>query len=259
MSKEHRELIIPNEVIVIGKLRDPQDVTVIDPNLSNAEKLKAMMKKFKFIRDTAPNAAAVAAGFLTGKFFQIQMGDPGGEIITLPNGKKVRKSRITTDPGDENIFASNRANTFEEIKEEMLSKSGTGDDAYPNKIEIVGGDPNGGKLRLTEYALMGFVDIFPLGFRHNVWTRDASGKLIPFMSNRKQDNGTFKKEQAIRNTGRHFVHEDEVDNLEGIRDNMRKQVERWKIVEVDDNTIENKGEKVTPEAGTTAAKTDDTL
>jgi hypothetical protein len=251
MSKEKDLRIIPNEVIVIGKLRDEKDTVAIDLNLPVEEQIAAMMKKFKFIRDTAPNAAAQAAGFLSGKFFQCQVGDPGGEMIILPNGNKVRKSRETTDPGDVNIFASNRAWTFEELKEELLAK----------RISLVGGDPNNGKLRLKEFALMGFMDVFPLGFRHNVWTRDKEGKLVAFMSNVKQDNGSFKPQQAVRNTGRHFVFEDDIANLEGLRDNLRKQVERWKIVEVGDNTSTETGEKVTPPvvAPTVEKPADDSL
>jgi len=241
MSKEITERIIPNEVVLVGKLRDANDTSIIDIKLEVPEQLKAVLAKFKFTRDTAPNDAAKAAGFLSGKFFQIQMGDPGGETILLPNGNKVRRSRKTTTPGYANIFQSNQATTFEEIKEELLHVAKESDN--PDRIELVGGDPNNGKLRLKEYALMGFWDKFPIGFYHKVYQRDAAGKLVPFMSNKKQDNGSFVKEHAQRNTAEHFVFEDDAHNLEGLRDTIRAQVARWKI-ETTDNTIENKGEIV---------------
>ena len=250
MSKEiteEKSLIIPNEVIVIGKLRDKDDKSVIDTELPIKEQVDAMFKKFKFIRDTEPNKAAQDAGFLSGKFFAINMGDPGGETVVLPNGRKVRKSRSTTDAGDTVVFASNRISVYEEIKEELLAR----------RVEIVGNDPNAGKLRLHEYGLFGFMDIFPLGFRHKVWTRDEKGALVPFYSNVKQDDGSYKKEQAIRNTGRHFVYEDDYKNLEVLRDNIRKQVERWKIIEVGDNTTPEAGVKVTEEKPTTPPKAEE--
>lgn len=243
MSKEIVERIIPNEVILIGKLRNEADTAVIAVTNADgtpvpiADLLKAVLAKYKFTRDTAPSANAIEAGFLSGKFYQIQMGDPGGEKLLLPNGTTVRRSRKTTDPGFATIFASNRATTFEEIKEELMHKDSNGN---PDRIELVGGDPNNGKLRLKEYALMGFWDMFPLGFHYRIHQRNKAGVLEPFFSNRKQDDGTFKKEQAISNSGRHFVFEDEVHNLEGLRDAMRAQVEKWKIVVVD-NTQPEKG------------------
>ena len=244
MSKEITDRIIPNEVILVGKLRDDNDTSVIDTNLPPAEQLKACLKKFKFTRNTAPNAAAQAAGFLTGKFYQIQMGDPGGEKIKLPNGNTVRRSRKTTRPGYANIFQSNQPTTFEEIKEELLHTDTGKSDGNPDRVELVAGDPNAGKIRLTEYALMGFWDRFPIGFYHHVWTRDEKGALIPFMSNVKQPDGSFKKEHARRNTGEHFVFEDDAENLEGLRDTIRDQVKKWRI-ETSDNTTENKGEVTT--------------
>lgn len=254
MSKEVNERVIPNEVILVGKLRDDKDVTVIDATLPVDEQILAALKKFKFIRDTAPNAAAQAAGFLTGKFFQIQMGDPGGETITLPNGKKVRRSRKTSDPGYATIFASNRATTFEEIKEEALYRDAT--TKFANKLELVGGDPNNGKLRLKEYALFGFWDKFPLGFFYHIHTRDEKGAIKPMNSNVKQDDGSFKPAPATTNTGQHFVFEDEIENLEGLRDKMRTQVEKWKVT-VKDTTVEDKSTKITDAVKPEAKKDDD--
>jgi hypothetical protein len=222
----------PNEVVLVGKLRKEGDTTVIllvDPQ--GAPKpmnvvIDEVMAKFKFIKETNPSAAALAVDIFSGKFFQIQMSGFGGEMVTLPNGKKVRKSNRSSDPGYENIFESNRRITFNEIKEELLAK----------RVELVGGDPNNGFIRLTQYALMGFWDEFPLGFLHHVWRRNKQGVLEPFMSNKKLDDGTFKKEQAITNSGRHFIYEDELFNIEALRDKVRDQVRRWKIELPTDNT-----------------------
>jgi hypothetical protein len=256
MSKEVNERIIPHEVIIVGKLRDDKDVTPIDLTLPVDEQILAALKKFKFVRDTAPNAAAQAVGFLSGKFFQIQMGDPGGETVTLPNGQKVRRSRKTSAPGYATIFASNRATTFEEIKEEALYRDPTS--KFANKLQLVGGDPNNGKLKLKEYALFGFWDKFPLGFFYEIHTRDEKGAIKKMMSNVKQDDGSFKPVPATTNTGEHFVFEDEVDNLEGIRDKMRAQVERWKIT-VSDTTAEDKSTKPAEEKKPDAPAVNDDL
>jgi hypothetical protein len=260
MSKETTDLerIIPNEVILVGKLRDEKNTVVIEVvkdgvPIPKGEILKAVLAKYKFTRDTAPGAAAIEAGFLTGKFYQTQMADPGGETIVLGNGTKVRRSRKTTDPGYANIFASNQAILFEEIKEELLHLDSNGS---PDRIDLVGGDPNNGKIKLKEFALMGFWDEFPLGFTYHIHYRDASGKLVPFMSSKKQDDGSFKKEKSFTNTGRHFVFEDQVHNLEGLRETMRNQVIRWKKVEDVDNTTPPKGEVPAPPPPAPAPKAD---
>lgn len=249
MSKETElERIIPNEIILIGKPRDGKNDFLIETVKDGApipenEILKAVLAKYKFTRDTAPNAAAQEAGFLTGKFYQTQMADPGGEIITLANGMKVRRSRKTTDPGYANIFASSQAILFEEIKEELLHLNSVG---FPDRIGLVGGDPSNGKIKLKEFALMGFWDEFPLGFTYFIHYRDKDGKLVPFMSSKKQDDGSFKKEKSFTNTGRHFVFEDQVHNLEGLRETMRNQVIRWKKTDSTDNTTPEKGVAPTP-------------
>jgi hypothetical protein len=248
MSKENEAdlaRIIPNEVILVGVLKDGQDAAAkialqidgVDRPI--ADVLADVRKRFKFIRDTNLSEAAKAVGFQTGKFFHIQMGDPGGETITLPNGQKVRRSRKTTKPGFDVIFAQSRATTFEEIKEEILA----------GRFTMVGGDPNSGKVRLTEYALMGFWDEFSAGFWFTPHQYDPKqgGKLMPLMSHPKLPDGTYSKvgEPAKSNSGRHFIYEDEIYNLEALRDAKRSQFEKWKIT-VSDNT------KPAGEAGTGA-------
>lgn len=247
MSKETADLerIIPNEVIIVGILKEGQDANAkIALQLDGVDRpiadiLAEVRKRFKFIRDTNPSDAAKAVGFQSGKFFHIQMGDPGGETITLPNGQKVRRSRKTTKPGFDVIFAQSRSTTFEEIKEEILA----------SRFGLVGGDPNNGKIKLTEFALMGFWDEFSTGFWFTPHFYDAKqgGKLVPLMSHPKKEDGSYSKvgEPSKSNSGRQFIYEDEVYNLEALRDAKRSQFSKWKI-EVADNT------KPAGEAGTGA-------
>lgn len=232
MSKER---IIPNEVVLVGEVRKGQEA-LIDNNLPLADKLKAVMAKYKFTRDTTPSEAAKAAGFNSGKFFQMQMSSFSGESVQLPGGKTVKRSNRTTKPGFDNIFESNRSITFNEIKEELLSKDA---DGVPNKIELVGGDANSGKIRLKEYALMGFWDEFPAGFKFTPHSFDKDGKLKPLQSHPRENN--YKPVDAVSQTCRHFVYEDEVENLEGRRDIIRSRVEKWKIKEPVDNTDSQSG------------------
>jgi len=238
MSKElDLARIIPNEVILVGKLREGKTADIsLTADRSIAEVLTQVLETFKFTRDTNPSEAAKMAGFLQGKFFHIQMGDPGGEMITLPNGNKVRRSRKTTKPGFDVIFQASRATTFEEIKLELLDKSRD----ITRRIELVGGDPNNGKIRLKEFALMGFWDEFSTGFFYTPHFYDPkqSGKLVPLMSHPKQPDGSFSKVgvPAVTNTGRQFVYEDEVHNLDGLRDKFKNGIqESWKV-KVSDNT-----------------------
>jgi hypothetical protein len=259
MSKEtDLARIIPNEVILVGKLREGKlaDIALTKDGVNRplAEVLAEVLERFKFTQDTNPSEAAKAAGFNVGKFYHIQMGDPGGEYITLPNGNKVRRSRKTTKPGFDVIFQSNRSTTFEEIKLELLDKSRD----VEKRLDLVGGDANCGKIRLKEYALMGFWDEFPTGFFFTPHYYDPKngGKLSPLMAHPKKPDGTFdlKGVPATTNTGRHFVYEDEVHNLEGLRDKFKNSIkEEWKV-KVSDNTSSTPAG--TTDSGTTGVKTE---
>jgi hypothetical protein len=237
MSKETTDLerIIPNEVILVGVLKEGQDANAKIALQTNGvdrpieEILADVRARFKFIRDTNISDAGKAVGMQSGKFFHMQTSAFGGETTKLPNGATMRKSRATTKPGYDVIFASSRAITFEEIKEEILAK----------RFGLVGGDPNSGKIRLSEYALMGFWDEFPMGFWYTPHFYDPKqgGKLVALMSHPKQADGKYSTVgvPATSNTDRQFVYEDEVYNLEAKRDAKRSQNIKWKI-EVSDNT-----------------------
>lgn len=252
MSEESKTRTIVNEVILVGKLRNPADKTIIGNDLADEEKITAVLKKFQFTLTTDPSEAAKNAGVNAGKYFQIRTVDPGGEYIVLPNGKRVKRSRKTGRYGWSNIFESGRKVTYDEIKEELLAK----------RVDIVAGDPNNGTIRLPEYGLIGFWDEFPAGFFYKVMTiNKATGKREVMMSNIKNDDGTFSKKEAVSNIIRHFVYEDEEQNIEAIRDNLRKQVEKYKVIQTD-NTMDveratpvtEKAEPTKPQATTTEKK-----
>lgn len=235
---ELKEKFIPNEVIVVGKKRDENDKEPVDVNLVGKELAKAILAKYKFIRETAPSKEATQAGILTGKFMHIRVSDSGGAKVMLSNGKTVRASSKTTEFGFDNVFESQRAVTFNEIKQEIIEL----------RFEPLAGDPNCGQIKLTEFALIGYWDEFPMGFDFYPHFFDVKNgnKLVPLMAARKQDDGSFKKEQAIANMGRHLVYENEIDNLETLRDNIRKKNERFKVpvktVNTDDRGTTAKGE-----------------
>ena len=57
------------------------------------------------------------------------------------------------------------------------------------------------------------------------------------MSHPKKDDGTYEKAgvPAVKNDGTQFVYEDEIYNIESLRDAKRSQFEKWKVT-VADNT-----------------------
>jgi len=232
MDKTQNFELIANDVIVVGELRDPKDQIQIDTNLQGDELITAILKKYKFIRESKMNEAAKTAGLPGGKFFHIRMVYAGVETIVLPNGEKRRRSSRTTKVGFNILFERTRAKTFNEIKGEIISKN----------FKPLAGDPNSGQIVLTEYVLIGKWDVFPLGFKfhpHQIDPKD--GILKPLMATRRLDNGTYKKEEAVDNMGRQFIFEDEVDILETLRDNIRSRVEKWKITAPDNNVGESAG------------------
>ena len=232
---ELKDKLIPNEVVIVGKLRDaskPADIAleVEGKTRPMSEIIEDVYAAFQFTRNTFNGVlpeTAKQAGFQIGKFFQARMSDPGGEKLVLANGKTVDRSRKTTRPGFDNIFQASRADTFEDIATHLAAK----------KVEIVGGDPNNGKIRLTQYAQMGYWDDFAVGFWYTPHFYDPkqNGALVPLMATKKLDNGAYSKvkEPAITNRARHFVYEDEIDNLDAIRAGIISRLAKWEVKTVD--------------------------
>jgi hypothetical protein len=247
MSKER---LIPNEVIVVGFVRDDKkDVALpTDVDKSSDDFKKALKAKFKFVRTTNLNAEAINVGYQTGEFVHIQVADPGGNTTTLHNGKTVKLSRSTNSYGWKVIFKSSNGITFDEIKDEIVA----------GRFEIVGTGSEG-KIRLTDYALMGFWDEFPLGFTYNPHKRDENGKIVPLMAHPRGADGKYKSVKAESNTGRHFVLEGEAENLEGLRGDIRKNAEQYKVtVTTNDNPNTSSVQEVkTEEPAKPASKAED--
>ena len=221
-----KELIV-NEVIVVGRVRQGQENAVL-PKGPNGENLpadseelkKAVRDKFTFLKDTVPDAAAKAAGFLSGKYIQCRLADPGGETLTLPDGRVLQRSRKTNSYGWKNIFKSQNGITYDEIADHIIAGN-----------FVIVGTGNEGQIRLTKYGLMGLWDEFNVGFLYTIMTRDASGKMVPMISHRRdRKTGKFVDTEATSFTGRHFILESEYDNIEGLRQAFIKSVEPYKVV-----------------------------
>lgn len=235
--------IIVNEVIVVGKVRTGQEQVVLPKDLdkNSIEFKTAIRNKFGFVRSTSLNADAITAGFQNGEFIHILVADPGGEKITLANGQVMKRSRKTDDYGWKVIFKSASGITFDEIKDEIVA----------NRFEVVGtGDE--GKIRLTEYALMGLWDEFDMGFVYTPHLRDPKdGHVKPLLSHPRDANGVYSKVgvPSKTSTGRHFILESEFDNLEGLRNTMRRNNEQYKVAVTTNDDVNRTGVKevVAPE------------
>ena len=222
MPGTNKDLIV-NEVLVVGKIRPGQEQTILPKDLDKASKefKEAIRAKFIFVRNTSLNPEAITAGFQNGEFIHILVADPGGEKITLANGQTVKRSRKTDDYGWKVIFKSASGITFDEIKDEIVA----------NRFEVVGtGDE--GKIRLNEYGLMGLWDKFDMGFVYTPHFRDPKdGHVKPLLSHPRDKNGVYNKEGVLSNksNGEHFVLESELDNIEGLRNTMRRNNEQYKV------------------------------
>jgi len=222
MDNEKKAIqLIPHEVVIVGKLRDGKDAP-IDPNLTGKELRDAILGKFKFTRTSELNAEAIKEGLKAGNFYHIQVADPGGDVVVLKNGKKVRKNSETTKVGFDVVFERQRTRLYNELKGEILA----------GKFEPTAGDPNSGQITLTEFVIVGKWDEFPLGFKYNPHTfNPQTGKKEMLKATRKTDDGKYVKEPAVSKMGRHFVYEDEVDILEALRDTIREDAAKYKIAE----------------------------
>jgi len=216
---EETKLIL-NKVVVVGKLRNPEDKTPIEAGLTGKDLAMAIKNKFKFERDTEIAKEALDLGLKNGKFFHVQYSAFVNDT-QLIKGVEVKKSSKTTVPGFDVIFQSQRKVIFEEIKAEIIA----------NRFEPLAGDPNSGSIVLTHYGVVGYWDIFPLGFKYHPHWYDPKqgGKLVNVMSVVKQPDGTFKRDVAISEKASHFVYEDEYDNLEMLREAKRQDCAKYKL------------------------------
>jgi len=230
--------LIVNEVVVVGRLKNPDDKTPIQlaADATPADVAKAIRDKFKFVRISEPVKGALDAGVKEGEFIHIRLSDLGGEIYTK-GSRTLRLNKETTDPGYNVVFKSTRMDLFNELKGEIIA----------NKFKPVANDPNSGEIILTEFGVTGLWDKFPLGFKYNVQWYDPKqgGKLVPFLSPVKQPDGTYKRVQAVSNIGQHFVYQDDYINLEFLREGIREKLAQWKIQPVLTNT-DDRGIKDVP-------------
>jgi len=217
--------LFPHEITIVGVVRKDQEATVIatikdGQPVSPKDLATAMMAKFQFIRRTSLSDAAKAADLKDNDFFHIRLSDTGGEMITLPNGKTMRRNKRTVNPGYDVVFRSQKADLFNELKEEIIAK----------RFKPVADDPTTGEIVLTEFVANGKYDEFPLGFYINPRVIDPkTGARVKLQQTRRLDDGTYKKEDAVSNMGRHFIYDADVDKLEELRDAYRKRVEEYKI------------------------------
>ena len=237
-----------HEVIVVGKLK---------PNYQNEKSIKAMfpvlrdentnellpevkveiMKKFSFLRKSALAENAAAMGLKPDDFFHIKVIGVENEVMKSGTGQR-KISNALNSPGYSVCYRNSYLTTFNEIKEELLTK----------RFELVGEDPDSGEIKLHQYGLVGCWDIFPMGFKFHIHTRDSNGVLQPLMSTIRQPNGTYVKQKAIGNTGQHFVYQVEYNNIEGLRQKIREANEKHiiKVVTNDDMNRNDEGNTKPP-------------
>jgi hypothetical protein len=243
MSKE----IIVNEVIVVGKVRTGQEQTQLPAVPANVDAVafrsskefkEALRAKFSFVRTTVLNADAKALNFQEGPFLNLQVAGFGGNIAQLGNGKKINTGSKSDKLGWFVLFQSAHGTKFDEIKDEILA----------NRFEVVGtGDE--GRIRLTEYGLEGIWDEFALGFAYTPHARNPqTGVLEPMMSHPRLDNGKYGTVSAVSRTGRHFVLASQMDNLEGLRDELRENYRKWEIKVPASNVDANRSGEEKPQA-----------
>ena len=79
---------------------------------------------------------------------------------------------------------------------------------------------------------MGLWDKFDMGFVYTPHYRDPKdGHVKPLLSHPRDKNGVYNKEGVLSNksTGEHFVLESELDNIEALRETMRRNNLEYKV------------------------------
>lgn len=214
-----RYKVAPHEVVLVGERKLPTaELPEYDGN--TVDEAKAYLTEhYKFTRNSLVRPAGAAVGQKSTKFFHLLVAQPSGETVQLPDGRTVKRSNRTNKYGWFTLF-EREGITFDEIKTEVQSKS----------FDVVG-SPKDGKIRLTQYVLMGAWIEADAGFKFKLFQQDKTGKLVPLMANRKDDAGKFTPVQAEDRMIRMFVLETQYETMETLLANRLNEVEKHKIKE----------------------------
>ena len=247
MEKDFRSNLMVNEVIVVGAKRAGKTEPL--PEDATNEQIRDL---YTFLKDTQPDEAARAANFTSNKWLQLRMCDPGGETITKGN-KTLKVSRATNSYAYRNIFKAQHGITYDEIVEEILANRFALVKGSNQKNTITGVEE--AQIRLTEYGLVGFWDVFDVGFKYTVHTRGENGIPKPMISNtRNTITGKFEKAPATSFSARNFILQSEIENVEGIRKQIKARLEGYKILNTSSDTPEVETEII---SGTAKKGTDE--
>lgn len=213
--------IQPNEVVIVGKVRSGKEAMKFDPEV-NKDPKAYIKEKYQFMRLSELKEEFKKEGMKASYFFHIQMAMFGDETVTLPNGKKVKRSNRSAEYGWATIFDKQHGVNFDEIKQEVIA----------GNFDIVG-TPDDGRIKLNNFALFGSWIKADVGFKYNLNTVDATtGKFVPLTSN-KIDRATGKvtKERATSRLVRFFLTEGEYGMLRTVLANRIEECEKERIKE----------------------------
>jgi hypothetical protein len=210
--------IAPHEVVLVGEQKDKKEPLPDYTGDSEEEAKEYVLKNFKFTRNSIVKEDAQKLNQKSNKFFHLLVAQPSGETIILPGtNRKVKRSNRTNKYGWHTLFERENI-TFDEIKTEVVSKAFT-----------VVGSPVDGKIRLTDYVLMGAWIEADCGFRFKIHTQDKTGKFVPLESYKRNDEGKLVKSVAEDRLVRFFVLETQYETLETLLANRIEQAEKYKI------------------------------
>jgi len=210
--------IAPHEVILVGERKAEHKDRKFDPEKDEAKKF--ITDVFKFTRNSVVKADARELGQKSNRFYHLLVAQPGGETITLPNGKSVKRSNRSGKYGWYVMFEKDGV-SFDEIKDEVIAGS----------FYIVG-SPDVGKIRLNNYVLMGAWVEADAGFRFRLNQVDATGRNVPLETYRRNpETGKLEKGVAEDRLLRFFVTEGAYPTLKTMLANRIAQAERYKIIE----------------------------
>lgn len=208
--------IQPHEVVLVGERRAEHKDRRFNPETDDAKKF--ITETFKFTRNSVVKADAQALGQKSNRFYHLLVAQPGGETVTLPDGRKVKRSNRSNKYGWHVLFEREGV-TFDEIKDEVVAGS----------YEIVG-TPDEGKVKLNNYVLMGAWCEVDCGFRFRIHSADATGKMVALESYRRDPaTGKMVKSIAEDRLVRFFVMESQYPTLRTMIANRVEQAEKYKI------------------------------
>jgi hypothetical protein len=177
----------------------------------------------KYTRDTVPDAALIAAGMTSNKFFNCEAVEVNvaSDKLASTSGKSWDIGPVVNKGTQISIFYNTQKEVYKAIIERFLAGKFT----IVQKAED--GDPI---IHLSNWALPGRVVEYETGFPYFVMVRNKKTKVLEnLVSHPRKPDGTLDNIKVVKTTGTLFLFANELPAMEAHIKNAIAALEPYKV------------------------------